>query len=508
MLWALVSIFTTVAYSQRPELPGFTAAVYAHRPIIPPPVKVLRDVAIKNMMKNIDIYRQQAKLAKSKGAHIVVYPENGLYGYRLSRDAIRPYLEPVPEPQDSSHPTVPCSHPVREGPSEVFTALSCIARENELYVVANMGSIQSCEDNVTGTCPPDLHYHYNTDVVFDPSGQLIARYHKRALFREPQFDVPPVEVVTFDTPFGRFGLLTCFDILFWDPAVRLVEEQGIDHVAFPTGWMDRFPLLTAVGFHSAWARRLGVTLLTSNLHLPEINAVGSGVYTATGPLAVYYNHTPGSQGRLVIAHVPPASSQRSCPRKQGANDIDHSEAGICLPHPQQTTNQTLPSFTVNIAHDQFQMVLMDESLQSGSVSVCKGDFCCSLSYERKPPWYGNFALGAYQGVHRSARDWHYEACLLVPCVDRSPATCGQPTSVSGTVFFGLALSGTFSTTSYVYPEVLVSVNGQIALPPPPAWRTDKDGTLRASGLTHPLLVAALYARDYTKDPQHQAGHSG
>ena len=56
----------------------------------------------------------------------------------------------------------------------------------------------------------------------------MARYHKHNLYFEEAFDAPPQpEIVTFDTPFaGRFGLLTCFDILFHDPTVALVERVG------------------------------------------------------------------------------------------------------------------------------------------------------------------------------------------------------------------------------------------------------------------------------------------
>lgn len=59
-------------------------------------------------------------------------------------------------------------------------------------------------------------------------GLLVARYHKYNLYFEAAFDVPPEpEIVTFDTPFaGRFGLITCFDILFQEPTVTLVEKVG------------------------------------------------------------------------------------------------------------------------------------------------------------------------------------------------------------------------------------------------------------------------------------------
>ena len=61
-------------------------------------------------------------------------------------------------------------------------------------------------------------------------GQLVARYHKQNLYFEKAFDVPPSpELITFDTPFaGRFGVLTCFDLMFREPAVGLVERVKED----------------------------------------------------------------------------------------------------------------------------------------------------------------------------------------------------------------------------------------------------------------------------------------
>lgn len=57
-------------------------------------------------------------------------------------------------------------------------------------------------------------------------GLLVARYHKYNLYFEDAFDTPPQpEIITFDTPFaGRFGLITCFDILFHEPTVTLVKQ--------------------------------------------------------------------------------------------------------------------------------------------------------------------------------------------------------------------------------------------------------------------------------------------
>ena len=40
------------------------------------------------------------------------------------------------------------------------------------------------------------------------------------------YDTPDLQVVTFDTEFGKFGLMTCFDALFSHPFIDLIEAQG------------------------------------------------------------------------------------------------------------------------------------------------------------------------------------------------------------------------------------------------------------------------------------------
>ena len=81
----------------------------------------------------------------------------------------------------------------------------------------------------------NTNYQYNTNVVYNKTGKLIARYHKENLFFEYQFDRPQTtEYIYFDSPFGRFGVFTCFDIMFHDPAVALVSRYNVTNVVFPT----------------------------------------------------------------------------------------------------------------------------------------------------------------------------------------------------------------------------------------------------------------------------------
>ena len=65
----------------------------------------------------------------------------------------------------------------RFGLTPVQQRLSCLAKDNSIYIVANIGDKKSCNAS-DPQCPPDGRYQYNTDVVFDSKGKLVARYHK------------------------------------------------------------------------------------------------------------------------------------------------------------------------------------------------------------------------------------------------------------------------------------------------------------------------------------------
>lgn len=108
------------------------------------------------------------------------------------------------------------------------------------------------------------------------------------LFRlERQFDFPKEpELVTFDTNFGKFGLFTCFDILFHDPAVALVSQLSVDTILFPTAWMNVLPHLTAIEFHSAWAMGMHVNLLAANTHNISLRMTGNILVEIKGLIGI------------------------------------------------------------------------------------------------------------------------------------------------------------------------------------------------------------------------------
>ena len=105
---------------------------------------------------------------------------------------------------------------------------------------------------------------YNTNLVFDRSGILVAKHWKENLFMEPIFDVPSQPTfTTFTTDFGvTFGTFICFESL-WERAFELVQKvfktlketlvlslflflyPNVTDIVFPTAWVDEIPFLTA-----------------------------------------------------------------------------------------------------------------------------------------------------------------------------------------------------------------------------------------------------------------------
>ena len=65
----------------------------------------------------------------------------------------------------------------RFGLTPVQQRLSCLAKDNSIYIVANIGDKNLCNAS-DPQCPPDGHYQDNTDVVFNSEGRLMAHYHK------------------------------------------------------------------------------------------------------------------------------------------------------------------------------------------------------------------------------------------------------------------------------------------------------------------------------------------
>ncbi|NWS18810.1 VNN1 Pantetheinase, partial [Pachyramphus minor] len=463
----------------------FTAAVYEHAVILPAPTykPVSPSDALALMNKNMDVLEGAIKEAAQQGAHIIVTPEDGIYGWQFTRQSIYPYLEDIPAPEVN---WIPCTEPSRFGPAPVQERLSCMARNNSIYVVANIGDKKSCNSS-DPDCPSDGRYQYNTDVVFDPEGKLVARYHKYNLFMvETQFNYPKEpEIVTFETPFGKFGIFTCFDILFHEPAVVLVDKMQVDTVLFPTAWMNVLPFLTAVEFHSAWAMGMRVNFLAANTHKTSLAMTGSGIYAPDGARTYSYN-MESEDGRLLIAKLD--AHPRLSPASPPA--VNWSSYALSVERFSQNDHE----FTGFIFHDQFTFTELTKP--EGNLTVCQKQLCCHLSYKMAGKRDDEvYVLGAFDGLHVVEGQYYLQICTLLKCKSTDLSTCGQPVEVAQTEFEMFSLSGTFGT-NYVFPEVLCS-GVQLA---PGEFEALNDGRLISkTKLTKPVVTVTLFGRWYEKD---------
>lgn len=86
--------------------------------------------------------------------------------------------------------------------------------------------------------PRDEEHIYNTSLVFNPRGELVAKYRKFHLYDTDSFNESETvksgsQVVNFETKFGNMGLAICYDIRF--PRIyRLTSVRGAKLI-FNTG---------------------------------------------------------------------------------------------------------------------------------------------------------------------------------------------------------------------------------------------------------------------------------
>ena len=159
--------------------------------------------------------------------------------------------------------------------------ISCASREYRMYVVIALSEMVDCEMTDTrdaGACGGGAGYiTYNTNVVFDRDGKVIARYRKYNLFGEAGVSVPPEVILsTFRTDFNvTFGQFICFDLMFDKPSLQLINDLGVTDIVYSTYWYSEAPFLFSVMAQCGWANANNVNLLASCHNDPRTASGGS-----------------------------------------------------------------------------------------------------------------------------------------------------------------------------------------------------------------------------------------
>jgi predicted amidohydrolase len=170
-------------------------------------------LATDDQAANLKEARHWVGRAAAQGASLVVLPE--VFIWRGNKKLEREFAEPVPGPTS--------------------TALSELARARQVYLLG--GSILEVIANSDKA--------YNTSLLFDPNGNLVAAYRKIHLFdvdlangvslRESETRAHGGEVVVAETELGRMGLSVCYDLRFPE-LYRGHADHGADLIFVPSAF--------------------------------------------------------------------------------------------------------------------------------------------------------------------------------------------------------------------------------------------------------------------------------
>ena len=149
-------------------------------------------------------------------------------------------------------------------PGSTTKAFSALARKYEMVVIAPI-----FERRAAGI------YH-NTAVVIDADGTLLGSYRKMHIPDDPfyyeKFYFTPGDqgYPTFDTRYGRIGVLICWDQ--WYPeAARLMALAGAKILFYPT----------AIGWHPIEKTENGSSQLEAWITIQRSHSIANGIFVAS-----------------------------------------------------------------------------------------------------------------------------------------------------------------------------------------------------------------------------------
>jgi predicted amidohydrolase len=170
-------------------------------------------VATDDKAANLAEAEHWLREAARQGARLVVLPE--VFIWRGDKKLERAFAEPIPGPTSNR--------------------LAELARELKIFLLG--GSILE-------EIPASLKA-YNTSLLFDPAGNLLARYRKMHLFdvdlangvslRESETRAHGGDVVVAQTELGTLGLSVCYDLRFPE-LYRRLADQGAHLIFVPSAF--------------------------------------------------------------------------------------------------------------------------------------------------------------------------------------------------------------------------------------------------------------------------------
>ncbi|XP_015919949.2 pantetheinase-like isoform X2 [Parasteatoda tepidariorum] len=513
-----MSVLPEIENQKNPHF--YKAAVVEVVPFTDPSMSIF-DV----ILENLNTYQLAADQASFHAVDIIVFPEGMLFtainDFSTNRTVlIDTIANDIPNPANGDFN--PCDQEEDFKDHFLLRILSCMAKSNEFYVVANMVDYKLCRNNDDTSdknattncsdkseCPEDGFYLYNTNVVFNREGKLVARYYKKHLYNEPAMN--PTKCYqngNFETDFGNFTTFISFDILF-KGAIEAVQQKYVDNLALSTNWHDQTPFfLFAHVLGQSYSLFNQINTLGANAHVPGKGSLGSGIFSViNGTLMA--THQPDAQTKLLISNVPKfpknyTATSHDLMRKRyhlvnntfvAAPLLDEIKLhDLCEEKyvgPVNNTNEDYRCQSPNLADFKFKKLLK----VNDTIDLCSNLFCCSLVYKAFSMNEDYFlAVEALNVTIYNMSHFYSESCFLARCKLKSNNTCSSLFLNSETIFEEVTLKGNF-TQKFIFPT---SVDSSVRLTRKEKWSFDGKHQIVYKNPTgnSSLLFLGLEGRDY------------
>ena len=223
------------------------------------------------------------------GAGLVVLPENFAFRGRREHDLI--------------------GHGEADGDGPLQTFLSKMATRYGVWLVGGTIPLTAAvPDRVRAAC-----------LVYNAQGERVARYDKIHLFdvnlpgadehyEESATIEPGVETVVIDSPFGRLGILVCYDLRFPEMARRM-QDSDVEVLAMPAA----FTAMTGKAHWEVLVRARAIE------NLAYVIAAAQGGYHLSGRETHGHSMIVDPWG-TVLAEIPRGTGCICCPIDRGLQD--------------------------------------------------------------------------------------------------------------------------------------------------------------------------------------------
>ncbi|RXG51729.1 Vascular non-inflammatory molecule 2, partial [Armadillidium vulgare] len=243
------------------------------------------------LRKNSRTIVKFAEKAKFYNADIIIAPECGIQSFYMFHNNTENFLTFTQYVPDPSLRMVVCDQEEKpDNKYEAIKILSCGSLANEIYIVANLAEFEPCSEEtidqslpwryeIQGNCPEKGYFIYNTQVVFDRKGAVIA------------------SKICFMNPYSLLGKNS--EAIFITDLTLPLPTVETDLAG---AW--RKSSFSANGVENGFSRGLGVNLLVSGYHRPEEGNLGSGIfkgYTMNNKSLYIYDENSGNV--LLVASV-------------------------------------------------------------------------------------------------------------------------------------------------------------------------------------------------------------